>query len=66
MVMAGLEICFIPEFSPILPGLRTRPLTQPEVHREVSLVSVPGRRFAPAVAAFVKPVKRYRWQGSRH
>jgi LysR family transcriptional regulator, hydrogen peroxide-inducible genes activator len=66
MVMAGMGICFIPEFSPILPGLHTRPLSEPEVYREVSLVSVPGRRFSPAVAAFVKTVKRYPWQGSRH
>jgi len=64
MVMAGLGICFIPEFSPVLPGLATRPLIEPEVAREVALASVPGRRFSPAVAAFVKTVKRYRWQGA--
>jgi DNA-binding transcriptional LysR family regulator len=61
MTMAGMGICFIPEFSPVLPGLHTRPLIEPEVFREVSLVSVPGRRFTPAVAAFVKTLKRYRW-----
>jgi LysR family transcriptional regulator, hydrogen peroxide-inducible genes activator len=64
MVMAGMGICFIPEFSPIMPGLHTRPLREPEVYREVSLVNVPGRRFSPAVAAFVKTVKRYPWQRS--
>ncbi len=62
MVMAGLGICFIPEFSPVLPGLHTRPLIEPEVHREVSLVTVPGRRFSPAVAAFVGMAKRYPWR----
>jgi LysR family hydrogen peroxide-inducible transcriptional activator len=64
MVMAGMGICFIPEFSPVLPGLPTRPLIEPTVRREVSLISVPGRRFAPAVAAFVRAVKRYPWQSS--
>jgi DNA-binding transcriptional LysR family regulator len=63
MVMAGLGICFMPEFSPSLPGLSTRPLVEPEVHREIALVTMPGRRFSPAVAAFVKTVTQHRWQG---
>ena len=29
--------------------------------REVSLVTVAGRRFSPAVATFVKATKAYRW-----
>jgi LysR family transcriptional regulator, hydrogen peroxide-inducible genes activator len=66
MVMAGLGICFMPEFSPLLPGLSTRPLVEPEVHREVVLVTMPGRRFSPAVAAFVKCVTQHRWQASPH
>ncbi len=61
MVMAGMGICFIPEFSPTLPALNTRPLIDPEVIREVSLMTVPGRRFSPAVGAFVQAVKRYSW-----
>jgi hypothetical protein len=35
-----------------------------DIYREVSLVSMPGRRFSPAVAAFVKTVNRYRWRES--
>jgi DNA-binding transcriptional LysR family regulator len=64
MVMAGMGICFIPEFSPALPGLNTRPLTEPEVVRQISLVSVPGRRFFPAVGTFAQAVKRYPWQSA--
>ncbi len=64
MAMAGMGICFIPEYSPTLPGLTTRPLIEPEVTREVCLISVPGRRFSPAVAAFVQAVKRYPWQSA--
>jgi LysR family hydrogen peroxide-inducible transcriptional activator len=62
MVMAGLGICFLPEFTSVLPGLSTRPLIEPEVFREVAMVTVPGRRYSPAVAAFVKTLKRHRWQ----
>jgi DNA-binding transcriptional LysR family regulator len=61
MVMAGMGICFLPEFSPVLPGLHTRRVIEPEVVREVSLVTVSGRRFSPAVATFVRALKAYKW-----
>ena len=61
MVMAGMGICFLPEFSPTMPGLHTRRMIEPEVVRPVSLVTVSGRRFSPAVATFVKALKAYKW-----
>ena len=64
MVMAGMGVCFIPEFSPVLEGLKTRPMIDPEVVREISLVTVAGRRFSPAVATFVRAVKAYPWFNS--
>lgn len=63
MVMAGMGICFLPEFSPTMPGLHTRRLIEPEVVRAVMLVTVSGRRFSPAVATFVKALKAYKWPG---
>jgi DNA-binding transcriptional LysR family regulator len=61
MVMAGMGICFTPEFSPVLPGLLTRPVIEPEIVREVALVTVAGRRYSPAVLAFIKAIDRYPW-----
>jgi LysR family hydrogen peroxide-inducible transcriptional activator len=61
MVAGGLGICFIPEFSAVIPGLQVRPVIDPEVAREVCLVTVAGRRFSPAVLAFVNAVKSYGW-----
>ena len=61
MVAAGMGICFLPEFSAVHPGIRHRLVTEPEVVREVSLVSVAGRTFSPAVSAFVKAVREYDW-----
>jgi DNA-binding transcriptional LysR family regulator len=61
MVMAGIGIAFLPEYSVLLSGLQTRPLVDPEVAREVSLVTVAGRRFSPAVAAFVRAITAYPW-----
>ena len=61
MVMAGMGICFMPEYSVVVSGLQTRRVIDPEVVREVSLVTVAGRRFSPAVAAFVRAIKGYEW-----
>lgn len=61
MIVAGLGVSTLPEYSPILPGLMTRPYVDPEIRRTVSLVSVSGRRHSPALAAFVKAVKSFDW-----
>jgi LysR family hydrogen peroxide-inducible transcriptional activator len=61
MVLAGMGICFLPEYSSLLPGLLTRRVIEPEVVRQVSLVTVAGRRFSPAVATFVRATRAYPW-----
>jgi LysR family transcriptional regulator, hydrogen peroxide-inducible genes activator len=65
MVAAGLGICFIPEYSAVLPGIQTRAVIEPEVWRSVSLVTLAGRRHSPAVATFVKAVRSYKFTGSQ-
>jgi DNA-binding transcriptional LysR family regulator len=64
MVMAGMGICFAPEYSVVVPGLQTRRVIDPEVCREVGLVTVAGRRYSPPVAAFVRAIKAYPWPGA--
>jgi LysR family hydrogen peroxide-inducible transcriptional activator len=66
MVAGGLGICFIPEFSAVIPGIQTRPLIEPEVFRDVSLLWMTGRRHSPAVAAFIKLAKSHPWPESRY
>lgn len=61
MVAAGFGVCFLPEFSPTIPGLRLQPISDPEVSREVSLVSMSGRRFSPAVLAFIRAIRAHDW-----
>ena len=61
MVAAGFGVCFLPEFSPIIPGVRIHPVSDPEVTREVSLVSMAGRRFSPAVLAFMHAARSHQW-----
>jgi DNA-binding transcriptional LysR family regulator len=59
--IAGMGISFMPEFSPALPGIMTRYVTDPDIVREVALVTIAGRRFSPAVTAFVRELKAYKW-----
>jgi DNA-binding transcriptional LysR family regulator len=63
MVLAGLGFAFMPEYSVTLPGLLQRPLIEPEVARKISLATVPGRPFNPAVATFVRSVTAFSWPG---
>ncbi len=60
MVMAGMGCAFMPEYMPMIPGLPTRPLAEPRLEREVSLAMVAGRRFSPAVKAFVSLAAKFR------
>ena len=55
MVLAGMGVCFLPEFLPVLSGVQTRALVDPEVTREVVLLTVAGRRFSPALPSSSKP-----------
>lgn len=61
MVQSGLGICYLPEYAIIVPGIRTRPVIDPEIKRSVCLATVAGRRFSPAVAAFMREATTYRW-----
>lgn len=63
MVLARIGFAFMPEYSVTLPGLISRPLIDPEVHREVALASVPGRPHSPAIAAFVRAARTFPWPG---
>src|SRR6266571_2330354 len=64
MVAAGFGVCFLPEFSATIPGVRTQPVSDPEVVREISLVSMSGRRFSPAVLTFIRAVQAHDWADS--
>jgi DNA-binding transcriptional LysR family regulator len=61
MVAAGMGVCFIPEFSATHPGLVLRQVLDPEVTRQVCLVTVAGRRWSSPLASFVQALRRYRW-----
>ena len=64
MVAAGMGVCFLPEFSPLVPGLSTRPLRHPEMVREVSLVTVAGQPASRALDSFVNAAGAYPWDAA--
>jgi DNA-binding transcriptional LysR family regulator len=61
MVAGGHGVCFLPEHLVVVPGLRVRPLVDPEVFRAISLVTVAGRRHTPAAARFIAEAATHPW-----
>jgi DNA-binding transcriptional LysR family regulator len=61
MALAGFGFTFIPEHAVTMPGLRVRPLIDPEIGRTIQVVTVRGRPHLPAVGAFVREVLAYSW-----
>lgn len=63
MILAGMGCAVIPEFMPLMPGISTRLIVGPEVTRKISLVTVAGRRFSPAVQALISLMQKQKWTG---
>jgi DNA-binding transcriptional LysR family regulator len=61
MVMANIGFAFMPEYSITHPESVRRPLVDPAVNRTISLVTVPGRKHPPAVAAFIRTIRAHKW-----
>ena len=61
MVMANIGFAFMPEYSVTHPDSIRRPLIDPAVERTISLITVPGRKHSPAVAAFIRTIRAHRW-----
>jgi DNA-binding transcriptional LysR family regulator len=61
MAAAGFGVILAPEHMPRLPTLKTIPLEGNPVSREVRLLAVQGRRYSPALDAFVKVTRLRDW-----
>ncbi len=61
MVCAGLGMAVMPEFLPILPEIETRMVIEPEVYREISIVTVAGRPHSRPVAIAVRTAQSHDW-----
>jgi DNA-binding transcriptional LysR family regulator len=65
MIRSGMGWGFFPESFVFPSDVAVRPIVSPEFSRTVSLVTVRGRPFSPAVGAFVKAARAFAWPGLR-
>jgi len=61
LAAAGFGIVLAPEHMPRLPSLKALPIEGDPVWQEVRLLAVQGRRYSPAVDAFVKVARLRDW-----
>jgi DNA-binding transcriptional LysR family regulator len=61
MAAAGFGVILAPEHMPRLPTLKAVPLEGGHISREVRLLAVQGRRYSPALDAFVKVARLRDW-----
>ena len=61
MVAAGCGITIMPENMHLGHGTLARPLIEPELERDVSLVTVAGRPYEPSVQHLVRAIRAYQW-----
>lgn len=61
LAAAGLGIVLTPEHMPRLPSLKVLPIEGDPVWREIHLLAVQGRRYTPALDAFVKVARLRDW-----
>jgi LysR family hydrogen peroxide-inducible transcriptional activator len=65
LLLAGLGCAIVPERMELAEGIVKRPLTAPDVTREISMVTLRGKQLPRAAAAFARIAKSHRWQEPR-
>lgn len=61
MVRAGLGVTLMPEHLPLIGGIALRKLVEPEISRQVSLMTVAGRPHSSPVEAAMQAAQRHHW-----
>jgi DNA-binding transcriptional LysR family regulator len=61
LAAAGFGIMLAPEHMPRLPSLKALPIEGDPIRRTVRLLAVQGRRYSPALDAFVKIARMRDW-----
>lgn len=61
MVTANMGVAFMPEYSIVFDGIGVRPLVEPEVHRNVKLISMETRTSTPAMETFLQSARAWNW-----
>jgi DNA-binding transcriptional LysR family regulator len=61
MVAGGFGISFVPEYSPLMPGINLRPFSDRMIEREVSLVYVADNPLNSSAAEFARFAATWVW-----
>ena len=61
MIASGFGVSIMPEFSVTLPSLHYRPVTEPELMRDVAIVTAAKRTLSPAAQIFLAAAETYSW-----
>jgi len=61
MVASRFGITVMPEFSRTDAATVARPIVDPDLFRELSLVTVAGRRYGPTAASLLRAIRAHSW-----
>jgi len=61
MVASRFGITVMPEFTRTNAATVARPLVDPDLFRELSLATVPGRRYGPTAASLLRAIRTHSW-----
>ncbi len=62
MIASGFGVTIMPEFTLTNVATVVRPLVDPDLFRELLIVTVAGRRHEPAVTWLLRTIRAHRWQ----
>lgn len=61
IVAAGLGMTLMPKYLPLMEGIETRPIIEPEVSRTVSVVTRAGRKHSAPVQKALEAARAMQW-----
>ena len=61
IVAAGLGMTLMPKYLPLMEGIETRPIIEPEVSRTVSVVTRAGRKHSAPVQKALNAARSMQW-----
>lgn len=61
MIASGFGVSVMPEYSVTLPGLHFRPVTNPDLMRDVAIVTAADRPLSPAAQTLLAAAEAYCW-----
>jgi DNA-binding transcriptional LysR family regulator len=64
LVRTGMGCAIMPQHIYLMPGIEMRKLIEPEVYRDITVVTVAGRPHSAPVAAALAAARHYRWPGA--